>query len=158
MKSHFTLCLAAIFLVLSFNATQGQNKAAELADIEERLVPAVQKEFSNWTYTSIRPLLDSSDVLIDQWHGENTSVSVTIIRFSSNEEAQKNLQELTSHLKGVKSTSESGEEEYLIPSRGSTAYRKKNFTVNIVVRANGDQEQKIVKQITRLVSRAITKT
>jgi len=158
MKSPFTLCLAAIVLALSPSATQAQNKAPELSDIEERLVPAVQKEFSTWKYTPVQPLLDSPDVLIDQWRDENISVSITIVRFSSNEEAQKNLHELTTHLKAVKSSSESGEEEYLIPTRGSIVYRKKNFTVNLVVRANGDQQEKLVKQIKQLVSRAITKS
>jgi hypothetical protein len=157
-----TLLFFAFVVGVSFasQATRAQEKSGELWQIEDRLIQSVGQQFDGWKHISVAPMEGSYDVVINQWSIDNKSARVTIIRHRSEEEARTKLRSLATTLKALKTMTESGDEQYLRPNTsGSVIYQKQQFTVNIDIESTDPQEEKnLIKELSKLASRAITKS
>jgi hypothetical protein len=157
-----TLLFFAFVVGVSFasQATRAQEKSGELWQIEDRLIQSVGQQFDGWKHISVAPIEGSYDVVINQWSIDNKSARVTIIRHRSEEEARTKLRSLATTLKALKTMTDSGDEQYVRPNTsGSVIYQKQQFTVNIDIESTDAQEQKnMIKELSKLASRAITKT
>jgi hypothetical protein len=158
MKRQFTLLLALAALTTIQLTAEAQYKSPELLRIEEKLVRSVELDMPEWRYKSVTTMPGSEDVIMDQWVLENkASVSITVVRYSSPEEAQEHIKQFTNDMKGVKSISDSADEQYSLRTPGKTVSRKHRFLYYMSVRsAEPDETDKLFKRFARFVADAIT--
>lgn len=76
----------SLLLACSFLAS-AQQKSADLNAVEERLISSFEKQFAGSIRTPVTPMEGSVDVAINGWKLNDSQISVTIICYSSKEQA-----------------------------------------------------------------------
>jgi hypothetical protein len=134
-----------------------QDKSSAISAIESKLIQLAEQEYPNWKHESVTPLEGASEVIIDKWTSDDADVSVKIIRYSSDDNAQKHIQQFVKDMKAAYISQEDSDEAYSMSSRGnSIAARKRHFLIYITVNAKTpDDESKLLKQTNKLASKAL---
>ena len=142
------ICIAAILML---GAVQAQADPDDLTPVKESLKEKVGKTMEGWTYRSIEPIQGSRGVIIQQWRLNDIIVSVAVIRYEKEAQAENAFRYAKDQLKREEeATSKSrrktirlikedsialGDEGFVSDVRGSeaVAFRKGRFLVNISV-------------------------
>lgn len=142
------ICVAVIVLL---GAVQAQSDSDDLAPVKESLKQKVSKKMEGWTYRSVEPIQGSRGVIIQQWRLNDIIVSVAVIRYEKEAQAESAFKYAKAQLRiEEQATSKSrskpirlikedlmalGDEGFVSDIRGSeaVAFRKGKFIVNVSV-------------------------
>jgi hypothetical protein len=157
MKMQLILCQAILVLTGMQITAEAQYKSPELIRIEDKLVRSVALDMADWKHRSGSTIEGSEDVAIDSWTLENKArVGITIIRYSSPEEAQEQMKHFILSMKGVKSVSDFADEQYSLSRPGDTAFRINQFYYSLsIIAAEADEADKLLKRFAKFVADAI---
>jgi hypothetical protein len=157
MKTQLIQCLAIVVLNGIQLTAEAQHKSPELIRIEDKLVRSVASEMPDWKHKSGTSIEGSEDVATERWTLENKAIfAITIVGYSSPQEAQEHIKQFTRDMKGVKSNSESADEQYSLPTPGETVSRKHRFLYYMTVRsAEPAETDKLFKRVAQFVADAI---
>ena len=143
--------LVTLALTACISLVMPQDKSAELSQIQDKLVRTVTEQMPGWMHKEVTPVQGSRDVVIDQWTLDNKALSITIIRFRSEEEAAKSIQQFAADMKAHKEIPAGSDEQYsLAAANTSIVFRKGEFQVYIHTRSTDTGDE---KELTRVVSR-----
>ena len=157
MRLISVIWIAAFVTLTQSTMMSAQQKSSELNEVEDQLIRSFQESFANWTRTTVTPIEGSEDVAINKWKLNDKEVSVTIIRYSSKEEALTRIRKFAGDMKAERNVPEEADEEYSLNTRGnSVTLRKRHFIINIHVNAKeASDERQLVKQVRKLAAKAI---
>ena len=157
MRRSSMIWIVSLVILAQSAMVSAQQKSSELNEIEDRLIRSFEESFANWTRTTVTPIDGSVDVAISKWKLNDNQISVTIIRYSSKEEALARIRQFADDMKAERDIPEGADEVFSLNTRkNSLTLRKRQFIVNIHVDATEDSDEKqLVKEVTRLVINAI---
>lgn len=147
----------AIFAFVSL--TLAQDKSAELSQIDDKLVRTVEEQMPGWQHEVVTPMQGSTDVAINNWMLDKKTVSVTIIRFATDQAAATSIRQFATDMKGRNEVSDVGDELYsLTAANTSFVFRKGHFTVYINTKSTDQNDEKrLEKTVGRFVVDSIAK-
>jgi hypothetical protein len=157
VRLNSVIWIAAFVILAQSTMISAQQKSSELNEVEDQLIRSFQESFANWTRTTVTPIEGSEDVAISKWKLNDDEVSVTVIRYSSKEEALTRIRKFAGDMKAERNVPEEADEEYSLNTRGnSVTLRKRHFIISIHVNAKAESdERQLVKQVRKLAVKAI---
>lgn len=157
MKTKILALLILISTVPQVSSRVPQEKSSDLSTIEGTLVNLGEQAYAGWKHKTVTPLEGAYDVIIHQWSSDETNVSISFVRYSSDDQARQFIRQFARDMKASDKIQEDSNEAYSLKDRGnSVAIRKKRIVVYIKVNAKDPAtEKEMLKQANKLAFKAV---
>lgn len=120
-----------ILLLLSFDG-RAQSISPDLQRMAEHIERAISENHPDWKMQRIEPILKTENVIIDQWHFEDSGVRMSFVPFKNANDAKEAIEHFRKYMKCKEETSDLGDEGCWFGGTGTElAFRRGRITVYI---------------------------
>ena len=129
MRISLIAAIALSLILPAAIATHTQN-SSELMALGDNLISAIQSNKPDWKYQTVRPITDSTNVILQQWTFDYQSIRIAIISHRSTQDASATISKLAREGQLNERIQGLGDEG-ITWGRGVVSFRKRNFTIDI---------------------------
>jgi hypothetical protein len=139
-------------------AVAAQNVPTPLATTDDAVTSTIREQKPEWTHTTVKPVYENEQVIIQQWVSGERIVKVSIVPHNSHDEASQVIRKFAKNAGKADRLANIGDEAYVWGARQSIVFKRRHFTVYITaLAANADDEAAITKDFAKLVVDALDK-